>query len=149
MLAGLTVKSIAKIQLSEKSALGIVKFGDNPTYIEVEKNHVDNLIDDIFGQVPGIDLNANAFANNDMGYLDDENFDAFEQQMMEMGCTMQDFDGFGDVPADTTVTTAAEEKTQTVEKSTEPQSEFDDETNSALERLGIDVQTISDFSAFK
>lgn len=163
ILAGLTVKSVAKIQLSEKSALGIVKFGDNPTYIDVEKNHVDNLIDDIFGQVPGLNLNANAFDNNDfMG----GNLDEFEQQMVEMGCTMQDFDGFGAMPTDTaavnTNTTAttdafaptadapiATEETKTVEKSTEPQSEFDDEINSALERLGIDVQTLSDFSAFK
>lgn len=155
ILAGLTVKSITKIQVSEKAALGVVEFGDNPTYIEVEKNHVDNLIDDIFGQVPGLDLNANAFANND--YIG-ENLDEFEQQMVEMGCTMQDFDGFGAMPTDTaavdTNTTStdapiATEETKTVEKSTEPQSEFDDEINSALERLGIDVETLSDFSAFK
>lgn len=226
ILAGLTVKSILKVQTSEKAAIGVIEFGDNPTYIEVEKNKVDNLIDDIFGPVSDIDSNANAFVNSSyMDYIDAENLDEIEQQLRSMGLTLEDLDRFGDIPnntdafasdatystvdngafaptsdatyattyatvdtnafasnsdvsdstvandafapnaentdststavSDTTApdafapTSDATEKTQTVEKSTKPEFEFDDEINSALERLGIDVQTLSDFSAFK
>lgn len=226
ILAGLTVKSILKVQTSEKAAIGVIEFGDNPTYIEVEKNKVDNLIDDIFGPVSDIDSNANAFVNSSyMDYIDAENLDEIEQQLKSMGLTLEDLDRFGDIPnntdafasdatystvdngafaptsdatyattyatvdtnafasnsdvsdstvandafapnaentdststavSDTTApdafapTSDATEKTQTVEKSTKPEFEFDDEINSALERLGIDVQTLSDFSAFK
>ena len=49
--------------------------------------------------------------------------------------------------ADTNTTTI--EETPIVEKSNEPQSEFDDEINSALQRLGIDLKDLSDFYAFK
>ncbi len=167
ILAGLTVKSILKVQTSEKAAIGVIEFGDNPTYIEVEKNKVDNLIDDIFGPVSDIDSNANAFVNSSyMDYIDAENLDEIEQQLRSMGLTLEDLDRFGDIPNNTDAfasdatystvdngafapTSDATEKTQNVEKSTKPEFEFDDEINSALERLGIDVQTLSDFSAFK
>ena len=49
--------------------------------------------------------------------------------------------------ADNNTTTI--EETPIVEKSNEPQSEFDDEINSALQRLGIDLKDLSDFYAFK
>lgn len=246
ILAGLTVKSILKVQTSEKAAIGVIEFGDNPTYIEVEKNKVDNLIDDIFGPVSDIDSNANAFVNSSyMDYIDVENIAEIEKQLSSMGLTLEDLDDFGDIPNDafaptsdatdttvsnTTVSNAfaptstvtysavdndafaptstvststvvsdstvsnttvdndafapnaentdststavsdtvapnttvsdtvapnadATEKTQTVEKSTKPELEldfeFDDEIIASLERLGIDVQTLSDFSAFK
>ena len=246
ILAGLTVKSILKVQTSEKAAIGVIEFGDNPTYIEVEKNKVDNLIDDIFGPVSDIDSNANAFVNSSyMDYIDVENIAEIEKQLRSMGLTLEDLDNFGDIPNDafaptsdatdttvsnTTVSNAfaptstvtysavdndafaptstvststvvsdstvsnttvdndafapnaentdststavsdtiapnttvsdafapnadATEKTQTVEKSTKPELkldfEFNDEIIAALEDLGIDTQTLSDFSAFK
>jgi len=179
ILAGLTVKSITKVQLTEKSALGVIQFGDEPTYVEVEKIHFENMVDDIFGPVPDVNQDTSAFSQNtSMEYVNNEDLDEFEQQMREMGLTMQDFDGFGDIatitntvtapvafaptpvtdtntttsvafaPAADTNTTTIEE-TPIVEKSNEPQSEFDDEINSALQRLGIDLKDLSDFYAFK